>query len=192
MSKNKTLIMKKNLLFLVTIFAFNFLQAQETLVAVFEEPMIQKLNPIFFDLELGKGDAKSITPITLPENCKGWYYTITVTGKNKSIKEEPYLLAALNQFKEQSNLPTARLVNQVNVKRTARVSNIYIIDGHEDAQSFLNYQHYTYLKKFCNTKSRVGYVENDNKKDYFIGIENPYELKGLKVKIEVVALVDKE
>ena len=182
--------MKKKLLFLVAIFAFNFLQAQEKLVAVFEEPMIQKLNPIFFDLELGKGNAKSVIPITLPENCKGWYYTVTITGKNQFIQEEPYLLSALNRFKEQSNVASARLVNQVNVDRTSRTSNIYLIDGHEEAQSFLNYQHYTYLKKFCHTKSRVGYVENDSKKDYFIGIENPYELKGLKVKVEVVALVD--
>jgi len=182
--------MKKNLLFLVAIFAFNFLQAQENFVPVFEEPVIKKLNPIFFDLELGKGNAKSIIPITLPENCKGWYYTVTITKKNKPVNEKPHLLQALNQSKEESTVPTARLVNQLNVDRTARVSNVYIIDGHKDAQSFLNYQFYTYLEKFCNTKSRVGYIENDQKRDYFIGIENPYELKGVKVKVEVVALVE--
>ena len=182
--------MKKTLIFFIAIFAINFLPAQENLVTVFEEPVIEKLNPIFFDLELGKGNAKSIIPVTLPENCKGWYYTVTITKKNKSINESPRLLQVLNQSKEQSAAPTARLVNQVSVDRTPRVANVYIIDGHKDAQSFANYQCYTYLEKYCNTKSRVGYVENDTKRDYFIGIENPYELKGLKVKIEVVALVE--
>lgn len=182
--------MRNSVAILFTFFLTCSINAQENFVNVFEEPHIEKLSSIIWDLELKKGNAKSVIPVNLPENCKGWYYSITIAGKNKYLKEDNQLIKQLISQHQATGMSGGRLANHLSAERSGKASNIYIVDGSENARSFVNYYSYTYLEKHIETKSMTGYMENDQQKDYFIGIENPYDLKGVKVKVEVVALME--
>jgi hypothetical protein len=172
-------------IFVLLVFCSISLRAQEYFNA-FESPRIEILNAIVSDLELKRGTAKIAIPVTVPKDCEGWFYSITILPRTKGVAEEPELLEKVQVLSEQYD--PQMIGEYLEVDQTGRTANVYLINGKEEADEFVNFQAFRSVENFIGTKSFTGYVKHKKRKSYFIGIENPYEVKGLKVKVEVVGV----
>lgn len=130
---------------------------------------------------------KALVPVTLPENAKGWIYSITFAPRNKSLNQTGELLDQVVQIKSVDSL--SDLDQYVKPQKTNRSSNIYILRGKESADSFSQCGFFYHHGKFIHSSSKVGYVENTEGETFYIGIERDSDWQGLQVKVEVVAVI---
>lgn len=170
-----------------TVVALSFSMAQETYVAVLDGTTMVNLSPIFVDLNLSKGNAKTAIPLKLPEGATACYYAITVLPKNKKAPDNMPLLDQVKQLNQSTD--ALAVGNLLQVPKTGRRTNVYILKGRENANGLENYQCFTYQEKYIEHHSFTGYLDATDFSEFYIGLENAYELKGVKVKIEVVAVV---
>lgn len=156
----------------------------EHFINVFETPQIVEINRT-----LNKKDCnnKFYIPVDLPKGSKGWIYSITTITKNEVENPQNMLYAkvlSLANKHEASKLPD--FINHNNGKRDF---NLYILPKKKNAESFFNCGYYEYIEKHINTKSRTAYIKHSNDDTVYIGIENNRDLKSLKLKVEVVAVM---
>jgi hypothetical protein len=181
--------MKNTVLVLTLSLGFWNLSAQNRFEPIFDAPQIITLNSITSDINLASGVAKAAIPVLVPEGATGWYFTLEIMPKNQSSDTLATLLEKLLALDAQQ-LGTSDAVSHLCVPRTGREANIYLIQGSENAESFVNFRGTRYFKRYIQTKSRAAYLPHAGAQNLFIGIENPYNLKGLKIKLEAVAVFE--
>lgn len=132
---------------------------------------------------------KDFIPIEIPKNSKGLIYSVRAVKKSEFKSPENMLIDEVKYLSKKYR-PT-NIADYIKPNSTNRSFNLYLISGNENIQSFNNCGHYKYQEKFINNKSRTGYIntENIDQETLYIGIENNYDLKNLRVIIEVVAVV---
>lgn len=138
-----------------------------------------------------KCNNKDFIPIEIPKNSKGLIYSVRAVKKSDFSSPKTMLLQEVKSLSKKHN--SKKIADYIEPDGTDRSFNLYFISGHENIQSFNNCGHYKYNEKFINKKSRTGYIntENINQETLYIGIENNYDLKNLRIIVEVVAVVDK-
>jgi len=164
------------------------LNAQQKYTDVLDGGKIVQLNSITSDLNLDQGNAKAIIPLDLPKGTTGFYFMVTVVpGKKDAVKSVPlaHQFSGLCPANWESNI-----MNYIDLKQTGRKTNVYILDGKENADGLANFGFFKYLSKYINQKSFVEYQKVTAGQDYFIGLENIYELKACTVKIDVIAVTE--
>ncbi len=172
----------------IILFSLSTLFAQDTYTDLFEGSKTIVLDGIFKDLNLKKGVAKMVVPVDLPKESKGFYYRITVLPKKVKQKQTNAqgLLTSIQAIAD--NKSNTEVVNQIDTYHSAMETNIYFLQGSKNADGLKNYGHYKYREKFIGYRSFSGYMENIKMDDFYIGVENKYELRGVKVILEVVAV----
>ncbi len=131
---------------------------------------------------------KEFIPIELPKNAKGIIYSVRTVKKSNFKSPQKELFKEVKSLSEKYD-PT-NIADYIKPNGTNRSFNLYLINGHENVQSFNNCGHYKYTEKFINKKSRTGYLNTENMEEtIYFGIENNNDLKNLRVIVEVVAIL---
>lgn len=141
------------------------------------------------------GKNRIIIPVSIPKNVKEWYYSFTASREEKDIANtlSTFNLASeLSGFiKEKNSLQSA--IRQVNAPPGANICDIYLFNK-ENASFFKEKENYNYIAEGSreNFKSGVVSVREALEDQYYIGINNPNNLYGIHVGINIVAVISGE
>lgn len=156
-------------------------------VNVYAQPQIVEINSTFKKWECNN---KAYLPIDLPEGAVGFIYSITPVSKKDRINPKASLLGEVSLLAKQHSVD--RIADFISPTNSNKHFNMYLIPGNEYIQSFSQCGFYKYLEKHIGTKPRAAFVKNPNRAEtIFLGIENPKDLKNLRLKVEVVAVMNK-
>ncbi len=167
-------------------FLANQLSAQANLFEnIFSEPQIidMKATPV----KKCECNNKAVVPISLPNDSKGWFYRVTFAPRNKNLNNKQELLEEI--MKLNSKVSFEDIDDNLRPFKTNRNGNIYILRGKEYADSFSQCGFFYHHGKYIGSKSKAGFVENTDGETFYIGIERNPDIKGLKIKVEVVAVI---
>ena len=139
------------------------------------------------------GKNRIILPIQLPENTKEWYYRFTASRNEQDINKtlNSFSLAGeLTQYVKGEN-PLKNAVNNLATTPGANICDLYVLNE-ENAVLFKDKEDFTYDLSSSRENSKSGTVVVKKKIDtpVFIGINNPDNLHGIHVAIEIVAVVE--
>lgn len=154
-------------------------------INVFETPQIVEIGKT---LRLNKCNNKYYVPVALPKNAKGWIYSVTTISKNEVAEPQSALFEEVLGLADKHE--PSKVADFITHKERERDFNFYILQEKDNAESFFNCGCYKYVQKYIGTKSRSAYVEKSNDETFYIAIENNKDLKNLRLKIEVVAVVE--
>ena len=172
-------------LFLATISIFESINTV-SYVNVFDTPQLVEFN---ITLNSNQCNNKAYLAVDLPKNTTGWIYSITPIDNGGSAHLRSTLLDEVTRLAQIHQAP--KIPDFLSPSRSNKIYNLYLIQGKSNIQSFNNCGYFEYTSKFINTKARSGYVEKSSADDTaYIGIENSHDLKKLKLKVEVVAVVN--
>ena len=159
--------------------------ATPQLESLFERPSIHELDSRsrFFNFN---GMGRVAVPIRVPEGAKGVYYSVSLAPKKASFKEGPSLEAKLMKLGSESEM--MKNAHTVSLPVSNRKASVYVIQSETHAQKFETAVHTTYIERCVECKSHTGYFSNNGQGSYYLGIENIYSMRGIKVQIEAVAL----
>ena len=178
----------KSIVFMLFFATISMFESNNTVsyVNVFDSPQIVEFG---ITLNTSQCNNKAYLAVDLPKNTKGWIYSITPIDNDGATQLRGNLLdevTRLAQIHQASKIP-----DFLSPSRSNKIFNLYRIQGKSNIQSFNNCGYFEYTSKFINTKARSGYVEKSSTDDTaYIGIENSHDLKKLRLKIEVVAVVN--
>ncbi len=179
----------KNLIIIIFSLCLSLnLSAQDKLVNVFTEPYIAEVSSIFSDLNLKKGHAKELIALPLPAGTKSYFYAITIIPKNGKIEPKASLRSQIET--QQGRYPMEQIAKHIRLQESKRSTNIYLIHGDDNAHGLDTFNYFEYLEKNLSKSSHAAFVDHVAGPELYIGIENHYEMKGLKVMVEVVAVVE--
>lgn len=139
------------------------------------------------------GKSRTIIPVKLPEGTKSWYYSFS-TSSGESGTKNLNLLIQLSSLLVDGSGFTKALLSNVEVPSGSNSIDVYTFDQ-KNADSFIekvdNYGgSFTYYREGLVTNTRQALVELNQVKDCYIGLKNPSAFDGIKITIEVVALVE--
>jgi hypothetical protein len=171
-------------------FAFTPIQTP-IYVDLFESPQIVEISAT---LNKGKCNNKAFVAIDLPEDAKGWIYSVSAISKKdladpkKQLHQKVLELAddhdsehIVDFIYENQNISSGR--------KKSPAFNLYVLPGKENVESFYNCGCYKYIEKHIRTKPRSGYLENKSGETVYIGIESDRDLSNLRLQIEAVAIL---
>ncbi len=141
------------------------------------------------------GKNRVLLPINLPENTVEWYYAFSASRNENEIQNtlNTFNLAGeLTGFiKEKTSLQQS--VSTMNAPPGANICDIYVMNE-ENALLFKDKEDFTYSLGGSreNYKSGVVIVKDTVKDEVFLGLNNPDNLYGIHLAIEVIAVVKSE
>ncbi len=142
-------------------------------------------------------DYRNSIPINLPENTISWYYAVSTynvqTSNNSSSGNG--LLSGLASLAGSADPVAGIALNALNSK-VAIVNeaecHVYLLDEIEN-RNFMNYNGFRYYEEGTRKNFNGGIVNVKNKAfisgTWYLGFENPRFKDGVKIELEVVALV---
>jgi len=134
-------------------------------------------------------------PIILPENTVEWYYVFSASQQNS--KNNFNLLGQLASLIDQTGSLNFG-IDLLSTPPGSHVCNVFVFLEHEDSRFFEDYKNYSYLGDCSRKNIKSGTVKVPGVPGFmglkggykmYMGIENPKDLKGISVSIEVVAIV---
>lgn len=139
------------------------------------------------------GKSRVLLPVFLPEGTKEWYYVYTASRDEEQIKN------TLNSFSLASELTgliqdkksLQQSVSSLSVPPGANISDIYLLDE-KNASLFKEKKNFEYKIDDSreNFKSGIVHVKSRSDGKVYLGLNNPDNLHGIHVAIEVVAIVE--
>lgn len=141
------------------------------------------------------GKNRVLLPINLPENTVEWYYAFSASRNENEIQNtlNTFNLAGeLTGFiKEKASLQQS--VSSMNAPPGANICDIYVMNE-ANALLFKDKEDFTYSLGGSreNYKSGVVTVRDAVKGNVFLGLNNPDNLYGIHLAIEVIAVVKSE
>ena len=141
------------------------------------------------------GKNRIVFPINLPKNTVEWYYVFSASRSEDDIKSTLStfnLAASLTQYIEQDG-SLQNAVSNLTAPPGAHISDIYVFNE-ENAKLFLDKKKYNYQITASRENYKSGIVRIKGKKNYplFLGVNNPDNIYGIHVIINVVAIVKSE
>lgn len=141
------------------------------------------------------GKNRVVLPISIPENTKEWYYVYSASRNEEQINQtlNSFNLAAeLTTFIEKKNSLKQSVVS-LSAPPGANISDIYLLND-KNAKLFQEKEKFTYELDASreNFKSGIVHVSQPISGKVYLGINNPDNLHGIHVGIEVVAIVENE
>ncbi len=137
------------------------------------------------------GKRRVLLPIQLPENTTEWYYVLTASRNEEEVNSTRStfnLASELSEYiKKEESLQNS--VNTLAPPPGADICDVYLMDQ-TNAELFKGKKTFKYDLSSSreNYKSGVIKVKNSGGRDIYIGINNPNNLYGIHVGIEVVAI----
>jgi len=134
-------------------------------------------------------------PFILPENTVEWYYVFSASQQNST--DDFNLLGQLTSLIDITGTLNFGM-NMLTAPQGSDVCNVFVFQNYDSSQLFEKYEVFNYFVDHTrlNIKSGTvkvpGYPELMGLKGgykMYMGIDNPKDLKGISVSIEVVAIV---
>ncbi len=143
-----------------------------------------------------KATTRIAIDIPLPKNTVGWFYKLTVVGKDKQINNQISLGSELGKAVKKfvGKVNPIQVLNFIDPPNQEKYSDFFISILSEKTKFLqINNSNFKSFPKEAkkNTVSSVGYV-TIIKNDIFIGIRNNSMREAIKIKIEVTAEVKTE
>ncbi|MFK7808070.1 MAG: hypothetical protein AB8F74_09750 [Saprospiraceae bacterium] len=160
---------------------------KQSFVNVFETPQIVEIDRCIFNRK--DCNNKYYLPVPLPKNAKGFIYAITPTSNVVTLNSEPQTTLLQKVEKLAADYDAEKVPDFIMPQNNKQDFNFYLLQGKKNVESFNGCGYYEYIDKTITVNSKTSYVEKANEDTYFIGIENPKDLKRLRLKIEVVAVL---
>lgn len=138
------------------------------------------------------GKNRVLLPISLPNNTKDWYYVFSASRDEKEITNtlKTFNLAGeLSAFIEK-NASLQQSVSSINAPPGANICDIYVVDK-ANALLFKDKEDFTYDLSSSreNYKSGVVSVKKKSRNEVFLALNNPDNLYGIHIAIEIIAVV---
>lgn len=141
---------------------------------------------------LKRGKDRVVFPIYLPENTEEWYYIFSASRNEKDISN------TLNSFSLASELTgiinskesVSNSVTSLSTPPGADICDVYVLDD-SNVELFTKKEDFEYKIDASreNYKSGLIQVKEDYGSKVYLGINNPDNLHGIHVGIEVVAVI---
>lgn len=141
------------------------------------------------------GKNRVFFPIYLPENTQEWYYVFSASRNEEDINNTITSFSLASELtgiiNEKESL--AGSVSKLSTPPGADICDIYVLDQ-ENLKSFSEKEEFEYKIDASreNYKSGIIQVKEDYGNKVYLGINNPDNLYGIHVGIEVVAVVKKQ
>jgi hypothetical protein len=139
------------------------------------------------------GKNRVLVPVNLPEGTKEWYYVYSASRDVEQIENTLKtfdLASALSTFID-ANSSLQQSVSTLNAPPGAHIADVYVLDE-QNAVLFRTKEHFEFDLRHSreNYKSGIVHVKDATSPKVYLGLNNPDNLHGIHVGIEVVAIVD--
>lgn len=140
-------------------------------------------------------DYRSVVRIELPPNTIEWFYTVSTFNLQTTNQSAGSLFSGLASLAGKAD-PVAGIALSALSSQVSTISesecNIYLLDGVEK-NNFMNYNGFKYYELGTRNRFNGGTVAIRSKNflsgTFYLGFENPKLKDGVKIELEVVALV---
>jgi hypothetical protein len=139
------------------------------------------------------GTTRIVVPLKLPQGSIGWFLRIVVVQREKVIETQTTLFNELLNIG--SGITTAGIstlgsiaLKSLNKPAAAQYCDLFVFDE-QNSRNFSNKKSFSAFTKLENTVSTNEYFDNILGDNLYLGIRNNNQSNGIKVQIEVVAIV---
>ncbi|MDO6490071.1 MULTISPECIES: hypothetical protein [unclassified Cellulophaga] len=141
------------------------------------------------------GKSRVLVPIALPKNTVSWYYVFSASREEQDIKNTIKsfgLASTLSNYIDTENSFSGAVEN-LNPPPGANICDIYLLNE-ENALLFKQKEDYVpYLfGSRENYKSGIVNVTDTTKSTFYLGLNNPDNIYGIHIGIEVICIVEQE
>ncbi|MCX2678876.1 hypothetical protein OOZ15_02885 [Galbibacter sp. EGI 63066] len=142
------------------------------------------------------GKNRVVFPVYLPENTKEWFYVLTADRDQEAVKRTAKTFSLASELSKHLDTEVTSLssaVTQLNAPPGAHICDVYLLEK-EQAQLFREKEDFSFNMEGSreNYKSGVIHIKENTADKFYIGVNNPDNLYGIHVGIEVVAIISKE
>lgn len=181
-------IMKVSTIFFISaIIIFLSFSSSSSFVEIFDKPEV-----IVIDATLNTSECnnKAYVPLEIPKTCTGLIYSVNVVDRAEAKSPSRTLLNEVSSLSEKYE--PSKIADYLVPSEANRAFNFYIIPSKKHIESFNNCGYFEHYEKYVGTKSKASYfdLKDRGQETIYIGIENPNNLKSLRVVIEAVAVVE--
>ena len=141
------------------------------------------------------GKNRTIFPIRLPKNTDHWYYRFTASRNEEVINQTLNSFILASEFSQyvNSEKPIQNAIQNLTTPPGAHICDVYILDE-SNAKLFKDKADFSYDISASreNYKSGNVSVNSPERPLTYMGINNPDNLHGIHVSIEIVAVIKRE
>jgi hypothetical protein len=138
------------------------------------------------------GKNRVLLPVHLPAHTSEWYYVFSASRSEEDIKNTLQTFNLAGELSEiiQEKASLKQSVSSLNAPPGANICDIYVMTE-SDALLFREKEDFTFDLSSSreNYKSGIVTVKNASKQTIYLGLNNPDNLYGIHIAIEIIAVV---
>ena len=138
------------------------------------------------------GKNRIVLPIDLPKGTREWYYIFTASRNEEDIKNTLSTFDLASQLTKymDGDKSLQKAVATLSPPPGADICDIYVIENEINTQLFKEKEDFKYALDGSRENFKSGIVKVDGSEKAYLGIQNPDNLHGIHVGMEIIALVE--